>query len=226
MSLKGMSNGSDPAEQARRSLLEGLYLCTNCYRCTAFCPVGINLQDLWFNVRETMLRKGLPEMLTLSPLSFYRGLNRSRLEESRYAGPLAQALGAIEKRCRSLDAIRVINENHLDKGFQKNLKPGDPGKTFFACFNCKTCTAACPVVRNYENPPEALGLVPHQIMHAAILGLTEPIFRSKMLWSCLGCYECQEHCPQGVCVTDVLYDLKNLAVRHMRSAAVSREEGA
>jgi heterodisulfide reductase subunit C len=27
------------------------------------------------------------------------------------------------------------------------------------------------------------------------------------------CYQCQEHCPQNVRVTDLLYQLKNLAVK-------------
>jgi heterodisulfide reductase subunit C len=33
-----------------------------------------------------------------------------------------------------------------------------------------------------------------------------------MLWDCLGCYQCQELCPQGVAVTDVMYQLKNVAI--------------
>jgi heterodisulfide reductase subunit C len=30
------------------------------------------------------------------------------------------------------------------------------------------------------------------------------------------CYQCQEHCPQNVKVTDILYQLKNLAVENAR----------
>ena len=217
ISLKALVKGKKLSDEELRRLQEGLYLCTNCYRCTEVCPVGINLQDLWFNVREALLQRGLPEMLTLSPLSIYRSLSKDRIEPEQYLKPLAQTEKALEKKCQSLDQIEIINETHLSKVFQKNLTKSDQGNTFSVCFNCKTCTAACPVVRNYDNPPEALGLVPHQIMHAAILGLSEPIFRSNMLWSCLGCYECQEHCPQGVCVTDVLYELKNLAVKYVRS---------
>jgi len=29
-------------------------------------PVGINLQDLWFSARETLLARGYPEFLVLS----------------------------------------------------------------------------------------------------------------------------------------------------------------
>ena len=88
------------------------------------------------------------------------------------------------------------------------------GKTSSLCFACKTCSLACPVVRNFENPVESLGLLPHQAIHAASLGIFNLVFGSNMLWSCLGCYEYQEHCPQGVRVTDVFFELKNLAIKH------------
>jgi len=72
------------------------------------------------------------------------------------------------------------------------------------------------VVFNFDSPEDALGLLPHQIMRATALGLTDLIFSSNMLWDCLACYQCEEHCPQGVCVTEVLYKLKNLCVEQMR----------
>ena len=30
------------------------------------------------------------------------------------------------------------------------------------------------------------------------------------------CYQCQEACPQGVHITDILYELKNMAVRRIK----------
>jgi heterodisulfide reductase subunit C len=38
-----------------------------------------------------------------------------------------------------------------------------------------------------------------------------------MLWDCLTCFQCQEQCPQGVGVTDVLYELKNRATRQVKA---------
>jgi heterodisulfide reductase subunit C len=69
------------------------------------------------------------------------------------------------------------------------------------------------VVENYENPQEVLGMLPHQIMRSLGLGLKDLALGSRMLWDCVTCYQCQEHCPQGVKVTDVLYELKNLALK-------------
>ncbi len=80
---------------------------------------------------------------------------------------------------------------------------------------------SCPVVRNFDNPLEALGLLPHQMIRAANLGLGDIIFDSNMLWSCLGCYACQDDCPQGVQITDVFYELKNLAMENAKERALT-----
>jgi heterodisulfide reductase subunit C len=39
---------------------------------------------------------------------------------------------------------------------------------------------------------------------------------ASMIWDCVTCYQCQEHCPQLVEVTDILYQLKNMAIKGPR----------
>ena len=104
----------------------------------------------------------------------------------------------------------------MDKELHSGLSLSAQANTFSVCFGCETCTTVCPVVRNYDSPKEALGLLPHQIMHACGLGVRDLAFGSNMLWDCITCYQCQEQCPQGVSVTDVLYELKNLAVKTVK----------
>jgi heterodisulfide reductase subunit C len=84
--------------------------------------------------------------------------------------------------------------------------------TYSHCFSCQSCTTVCPVVANYDEPEQVLGLLPHQIMCSLGLGLTEMACGAGMIWDCLTCYKCQENCPQQVEVCDVLYGLKNTAV--------------
>jgi heterodisulfide reductase subunit C len=72
------------------------------------------------------------------------------------------------------------------------------------------------VVENYEDPQKDLDLLPHQIMRSMGIGIKDLAMGSKMLWSCLTCYQCQEHCPQGVKVTDILYELKNLSANEAK----------
>lgn len=215
-SLKALASGKALSPQELRRIQEGVYLCSNCYRCTVVCPAGINLQDLWFSARETLLQRGYPEFLVLSPLSFYRGLMKEETVLKDYEKPLIQAREAIAAQCDLMKQDRVLPLTPANRTLQSGLNLSAQAKTFSVCFGCQTCTTVCPVVGNYENPQEALGLLPHQIMHAAGLGLRDLAFGSNMLWDCLTCYQCQEQCPQGVHVTDVLYELKNLAVKQVR----------
>ncbi|MGB2930229.1 MAG: 4Fe-4S dicluster domain-containing protein, partial [Desulfobacterales bacterium] len=91
--------------------------------------------------------------------------------------------------------------------------------TFSYCFGCQTCTTVCPVVAEYENPLQTLGLLPHQIMNCLGLGLVEMASGPRMLWDCVTCYQCQEHCPQNVEITDIFFQLKNLAVKNAGKVA-------
>jgi heterodisulfide reductase subunit C len=68
------------------------------------------------------------------------------------------------------------------------------------------------VVANYQNPRQALDLLPHQIIQAVKMGQSDLIFEAGMLRDCLWCYACQQNCPQNVPVTDILFELKNLAL--------------
>jgi heterodisulfide reductase subunit C len=68
-------------------------------------------------------------------------------------------------------------------------------------------------VTGYELPEERLGLMPHQIMCALGLNLMELASGAPMIWYCLTCYQCQEHCPQNVPVCDLLYGLKNYTAK-------------
>ena len=215
-SVKRVVSGRQMDEKQIRLILHGTYLCTNCHRCTDVCPAGINLEELWFTMREALFQNDYPEFSVLSPLSFYRGLMRESIAESDYRRPLDLAREAIAAECELMkDQSKTINLTPSDRGLQGELLLSDQASTFSACFGCQTCTNVCPVVANYENPKEILGLLPHQIMYAAGLGVRDLAFGSNMLWDCVTCYQCQEQCPQGVKVTEVLYELKNLAIRNV-----------
>ncbi len=221
--IKALVSGKSISDQEMINLQEGLCLCINCRRCTDVCPVGINLQDLWFNVREELLQKGYPEFLILSPFSYYRGLKRDALTQDQFQKPLEIAGNVFKKQSDSLDSVEVL-EAPTPSGelARKSLVSSIQAYTFSTCFSCTTCSSVCPVASNYDNDSDILGLMPHQIMHAAILGISEKIFSSAMLWSCLGCYECQQHCPQGVHVADVFYELKNLAIAQAKAKGIAK----
>ena len=204
--LKSMAAGKDIGHKALEAIMDGVYLCTNCDRCTVVCPSGINLKELWINVREGLVQKGDPEPLVLTPLSFVRGLNVKELSKYDYPKPLESARRAV---AGEFDLLMDPEKPLLFKEGEE-LSRLCTDNTFVYCFGCQNCTTVCPVVGNYDDPQQALGLLPHQIMCSLGLGLVEMASGARMIWDCLTCYQCQEHCPQNVKVTDLLYDLKNL----------------
>ena len=220
LSIKALTGGKKLTETDIRALQEGIYLCTNCDRCTVVCPVGINLRELWFSVREFIIQKGYPEPLALSPYSFYRGLRRNRISSEKYSRPLDAARKAMTGDGEAVKE-RVLDLTDRNAEFRESMSLSPIESSFSYCFACENCSTVCPVVGNYENPQEVLGLLPHQIMRSVGLGLKNMALSSMMLWDCVTCYQCQEHCPQGVPVTDILYELKNQAIRNVATSTTS-----
>jgi heterodisulfide reductase subunit C len=224
--IRAVASGRTLSPGELRVIQEGMYLCTNCYRCTVVCPAGINLQDLWFSARESLLRRGQPAFLALSPFSLYRGLMSETLERGHYGNVPDQARQAVVASCNGNKAVSGSDSLIAgDRDVSAALAASVQGNTFSHCYRCVTCSNACPVVRNYPKAQETLGLLPHQIMHAVGMRFWDVVFSARMLWDCLGCYQCQEHCPQGVCVADVLYELKSVAIARTqgRLSEIERE---
>jgi heterodisulfide reductase subunit C/nitrate reductase gamma subunit len=218
--LRELADGKPLGDRELDALAEGVYLCTNCDRCTVVCPAGISLKDLWVDVREELIHRPAPVAAVLSPYSLLRGLKRGEgTGPYDYLPPIERANSAA---AGGFDAV-IASDDPLDLtlGEGRERPPEDAG-SFAYCFGCRTCTTVCPVVAAYDNPEEVLGLLPHQIMCAMGLGLSEVASGARMIWDCVTCYQCQEHCPQKVCVTDVLYQLKNMAAE--RAGAVSSED--
>jgi len=196
------------------ALQQGIYLCTNCDRCTVGCPAGINLRDLWFDVREEMIQRGESLNLVMTPFSYFRGLNQTYFDQIQYEKPqIKAAQAASESYDMVLDLDLPIDMSTANQEFKDNAGLSERAATFSACFACENCSTVCPVVGNYEDPQTELDVLPHQIMRSMGFGIKDLAYGSKMLWYCLTCYQCQEHCPQGVKVTDILFELKNKATK-------------
>lgn len=196
------------------AIQQGIYLCTNCDRCTVACPAGINLKDLWFDVREEMIQRGDSLALVLSNFSYYRGLNSQKINTEAFNIPLEKAQNELSGQYELIkntdEPIALTPDN---QAFKETSGLSEKAATFMNCFACENCSTVCPVVGNYENPQEALDLLPHQIMRSMAFGIKDLAMGSRMLWNCLTCYQCQEHCPQGVKVTDILFELKNISAK-------------
>ncbi len=193
VAFRSLLSSNGLSEKRLMTIQEGSHICTDCHRCTDVCPVGINLEYLWLNLNRYLDELGYPKPERWAREAIEADFDLTKLKD------------------------RTLSLTTVDKGFASALTASAQASTFAVCFGCQDCTNVCPVVGNYENPKKVVGLLPHEIMHSLSLKQKELALGSKMLWDCVTCYICQEHCPQGVRVTDVLYELKNLALRHLRA---------
>ena len=46
-----------------------------------------------------------------------------------------------------------------------------------------------------------------------LLGMKDRVLESDFIWLCSSCYTCQERCPQGVRITDLMTAVRNMASR-------------
>ena len=73
------------------------------------------------------------------------------------------------------------------------------------CIQCGTCSASCPT--SY-----AMDYTPREIIAAFRAGLLEKVLKSNTIWLCSSCYSCTVRCPSGIKLTDIMYELKRLAI--------------
>ncbi len=91
--------------------------------------------------------------------------------------------------------------------FTKKVVEGGPGgDTLMLCYQCGTCTASCPSGR-------LTAFRTRQIIRKAQLGLKDEVLPSEELWLCTTCYSCVERCPREVEITDIIFILRNMAVK-------------
>ncbi|WP_176637479.1 4Fe-4S dicluster domain-containing protein [Desulfolutivibrio sulfoxidireducens] len=167
----------------------GGFICTECMRCTVVCPSRINLQDLWLVSKREASRLGYPEL-------YVRLRNLGPEVWERLAG-----------RGGHPAKTRVRSPSLLDNP-----------DTFAPCAQCSVCTSVCPLFRLPDVPAADLDVSPHQLMNLARMGLADLALSTNFLWNCVTCYKCQEHCPRGIPVADVLFELRNLAHARVEAA--------
>jgi heterodisulfide reductase subunit C len=231
------SVADSPAAQrpARRAL--GLDACTHCGACSVHCSVAPIYRVI---PNTTILPSEKLQTIRTLPSSRMRSPQMAVLAEGSFICTLC---GRCTRICPSgielQDLWQAVREDLLRTGWGPAGHPGarpsaaivdpkqtrltdepplslgltDRPETFWACVQCTTCTSVCPVVAASDNPQRDLDLTPQQIMNLMRLQLKDEAFESRMLWDCVTCYKCQEHCPQDVKVADVLYELRNEAYR-------------
>src|SRR5512136_145766 len=78
------------------------------------------------------------------------------------------------------------------------------GENVYLCYQCKKCSAGCPVVAHMD-------LAPNQLLRAIQLGQNERVLRSKTIWICANCQTCVTRCPHNIDLPRAMDVIKQLA---------------
>ncbi len=101
----------------------------------------------------------------------------------------------------------MAQEKTTTTDFAKEITSRLGGETITYCYQCGTCASSCPVAKTTDR------YNPRQIIRLALLGLKQDVISGDAIWLCASCYQCQERCPQKVEIADVIYALRNMAIR-------------
>lgn len=91
-----------------------------------------------------------------------------------------------------------------DLGFITEIK-GLGGETLKKCYQCATCSVACPIAP--EDSP-----FPRKEMIAASWGLKDKLIGNADIWLCHQCGDCTDMCPRGAAPGDVLAAIRSAAI--------------
>ena len=75
------------------------------------------------------------------------------------------------------------------------------------CYQCGTCASTCAV--GLVNPDKNIRKLIQHLVNS------ENEFEPKendLIWLCTACYQCEDRCPEGIPLTTLLIQLKNMAV--------------
>lgn len=98
-----------------------------------------------------------------------------------------------------------ISSKTVKKAFLEKLEKLS-GQNVQQCFQCGTCTAACPMA-------ESMDIHPRKIMRMAQLGLDSELENAKTCWVCASCHSCNVMCPRGVDLPRVMEALRLMTLR-------------
>ena len=101
---------------------------------------------------------------------------------------MSQKLGLLEFNTDIVDVLSI--EESLSK--------------IRACIQCGACSAGCPS-GNYT------ALRTRNVIRKALFGV-QSVLEDPDIWLCSTCFNCYEHCPRTIPVTEIILSLRRMAV--------------
>jgi len=106
-----------------------------------------------------------------------------------------------------MDLQRTIKyESDRVKGFGREVMSVPGCEQLQSCIQCGTCSGVCPlsIYMDYS-PRQLMALTRADFKHEAL--------RSVTIWLCASCYDCTVECPRQIRITDIMYELKQRAIK-------------
>jgi len=75
------------------------------------------------------------------------------------------------------------------------------GQPVNLCFQCGKCSAGCPMIAEFDYPP-------NMVMRMVQLGQRDRLLASKAIWMCVSCETCGTRCPNGIKIAAVMDALR------------------
>ena len=115
------------------------------------------------------------------------------------AASLAEKLMMEIQRTIKYDADRV-------RGFGKEVMSVPGCEQLETCIQCGTCSGVCPLSIYMD-------YTPRQVMALTRGDFKNEVLESHTIWLCASCYACTTECPREIRITDIMYELKQRAIK-------------
>jgi len=103
------------------------------------------------------------------------------------------------KRTIKYDADRV-------PGFGREIMGVTGCDQLPSCIQCGTCSGTCPLSIYMD-------FSPRQVMALVRADFKREVLSSNTIWLCASCYSCTVECPRQIRITDIMYALKQRAIK-------------
>jgi heterodisulfide reductase subunit C len=111
----------------------------------------------------------------------------------------------------------LVRAEEVDNTFKQDII--DAGaETVVLCYQCGTCTGSCP---SGKRTPYRI----RSIIRKSLMGLKNEVLTDDTIWECVTCYACQERCPRGVAIVDVVKSIRNMQSQAGRMAQAHKMTG-
>ena len=136
-------------------------------------------------------------------------------EETKKDEPKPKGSGSMSLLNKEENLIRA---EEVEPGFKQEII--DAGaETVALCYQCGTCTGSCP---SGKRTPYRI----RNIIRKSLMGLKEEVLNDEAIWECVTCYACQERCPRGVAIVDVVKIIRNMQSQAGKMAKAHKMTGS